>query len=380
MMVRVLAAVAALLTCSTTAFAQSPTPTPEDAAPAPTPEEKKDKPTVTTGATKLKVGGVIFANYQYDMTEYDDPAKTGKNGFDVGRAYVILQPSFGDTLDARITLDLARETGGVLTVGTSDVPTQSNLTGSEIMRVKHAYITNHLTPFLDLTVGMQPTPYAEFEEGVWGHRFINRIAAEEFYGVETTDFGFNTKLKLMGGRLENSTSVQNGESYKKPEKNKYKEIATRTTFTVIPAEKDGGLKVTAYYGYGLKAQDIDKTRAALLVTYQTKAFTVAANYMMTQDRDEDDGKEHTGGGPSIFGFYNFPLSAPGIVGGSVLLRADMVDPDADVEEDGVTRLIAGVGFKGHEKSQVMFNLQMYSFESSDLKPLTLVGANWEAKF
>src|SRR5437868_15034644 len=56
---------------------------------------------VTTGATKLKIGGVFYAFYKYDLSKNAHDI----NNFDVSRAYVNVEPSWGDDFSARVTTD-----------------------------------------------------------------------------------------------------------------------------------------------------------------------------------------------------------------------------------------------------------------------------------
>src|SRR6476619_5135982 len=93
-----IACTAALLAFPVSAFAQTPTTTPATAATpseTPSPAATPAAPNVTTGATKLKIGGNLFALYSYDLS---DGAK-GKNQFDITRAYVNVMPVFSDEYD-----------------------------------------------------------------------------------------------------------------------------------------------------------------------------------------------------------------------------------------------------------------------------------------
>src|SRR4051794_17307905 len=83
----------------------------EMASPTPTPSSNQTG-TVVTGATKLKLGGTFFAFYRYDLSKNAHDI----NNFDVSRAYINVEPSWGDDFYARVTTDLVRET---LTQGTS---------------------------------------------------------------------------------------------------------------------------------------------------------------------------------------------------------------------------------------------------------------------
>lgn len=366
----------ASMALAATAAAQTPQetqPSPE-ASPAPsptaTPTEKK-KPEVTTGATKLKVGGVLWANYAYDLTEGRD----GLNGFDVGRAYVNVEPSWGDKLSARITPDLVRETAPVLS-GTAGTLTPGNTTGNLTFRVKYAYLT--YTPAKDsfVRLGMIPTMYTPFEEDLWGYRFVAQTATDTFYGMSSSDFGLSAGVKLLGGRLDVATAVVNGESYTRPERDKYKEWQTRATVQILPS-KAGGLKATGYYSIGGRGPDSDKVRGVGLLSYQHDVFTVAAEYVYAHDGGGPAGPRVRGGGPGAFASAKLPfLREHGL---NAMARVDLVDPDAATDDDGVTRIIAGVGGQVHEKVRFLVDLQRLDYED-ERADAQVVFAHWEAKF
>ncbi len=360
-----------------TAAAQTPTATatPEAApTPAPTPEAKKEdaKPEVSTGATKLKVGGVIWANYGYDLTE----GNKSKNAFDVGRAYLNVEPSWGDQFYARFTPDLVRETGPALS-GTAGTLTQGNTTGNLTLRVKYAYIGYKPLKDLNVRIGLQPTAYIDFEETLSGYRFLAATAADQFYGVSSSDLGLSAIYKTLGGRLEVQSGVFNGETYSKPESNKYKEVQARATFQILPA-KAGGLKATGYYSIANKSQDNDKVRGIATVSYQHDAFTGAASYLYAHDGGGAAGSRVTGGGPSVFGSVKLPfLPEQGL---QAMARIDMVDPDSDTDDDGTTRVIVGVGMQPHKNVRMMLDLQRLDYQDSAKEDSQVVFAHWEAKF
>ena len=358
---------------ATPVMTADPTPTP---APVATPEPEKKKSEVSTGATKLSVGGTMFATYAYALGDVDG----NPNGFDITRAYVNLYPSWGDTLDGRITYDIVRQAPGVTEGGEA---VTDNTTESLVARVKYAYLMKHIGgDMLELTFGSQPTPYIQLEEDLFGYRLLARSAAEEFFGVATTDMGFGAKARFLGKRVEIMSNVQNGEGYSKQEKNKYKELATKVSVTILPNDK-GGLKVHAYYGYSLKDQDADKVRAIGVISWQSAMFMAAANYTMSQDGD-GAGTHVIGQGASVFGYVNLPFALPGTVGTRIVGRVDQLDKDVDVEaKDGdleLLRTILGVSFRLHDKAQLVLDYQSYELAENKGGDSQTLFAHVEMKF
>lgn len=366
-----IACAAALLAIPMMAWAQTPTPaeTPsETPSPAATPAATPAAPNVTTGATKLKIGGNLFALYSYDLS---DGAK-GKNQFDITRAYVNVMPVFSDEYDARITPDITRQAAAAGTNGST------NTTGSLIARLKYAYLVDHRGP-VDFTVGLQPTCFVVFEEDIWQYRVLAPIALDQFYASTSADFGFSARAKLLDKRLDVHAAIYNGEYFQKPETNKYKELQTRVTYAILPAGKDPGLRVTGYGSYALKAQDADKVRLIGMVSYESALFNAAGEYIYAQDGN-GAGKHVVGGGPSVFGFVNLPVNVKDLAGIRVLARVDVVDPDSKTKKDGSNRIMAGVAFRGTKMTQMVLDYQQIDPEASGVKSSQVLFAHWEAKF
>ena len=341
------------------------------ATPAPAPAN-----TVTTGATKLKVSGVLYTLYGYDLSKNAAGKSLGnKNGFDVSRAYINLEPSWGDDWFGRVTLDVARAT--TTSAGNATI----NTTGSLIERAKYAWLGGRVTKDVDIRFGLQQTPWIDFEESVWEYRVLTNTMAESFYGMSSSDFGLSSKAKLLGGALDIHGGVYNGETYQKPESNKYKEVAGRVTYTILPMEKDKGLKASVYYGFALKgpAQDAEKERAIAMLSFQNAMFTVAGEYLYAQD-SAGVPPRIKGGAESVFGHVNIPVQFGLVTGMRVLARVDVADPNSDKDKDGTTRLIGGVAFKYTPQIQLVLDYQHVAPQDSAKKPTQTAFAHIEAKF
>lgn len=374
-----LAAAGLLFAANASAQYETPAPTatpaaaPTVAAPeaTPTPEAPKPKSEVTTGAVKLKVGGVIWPTYRFDMTE----GAEDKNEFDVSRAYVSLYPTVSDQIDGRITIDVVPQGGGTDSTG-EDVET--NTTGSLVMRLKYGFFNYRPVSFLEFTAGMVPTPWIAHEEEIYGYRLLGETMAAQYYGIKSSDFGYGAKAKLIGGRLVLHSQVQNGETYSKRETNKYKELATLASFQILPV-KEGGLKAAAFYTYALNDQDADKVRAIGMLSWQSKMFMGMAGYLMSQDGD-GAGTHIVGGGPFAAGYVNLPFALPTTTGTRVLARVDMVDFDQDVEDDSLSRMIAGVSILFGDKAQMVLDVQQESYENTDIDPKKVAFVHWDLRF
>src|SRR5207249_2667692 len=119
-------------------------------------------------------------------------------------------------------------------------------------------------------------------------------------GQSSSDLGLAFLGKLAKGKLEYHLGVYNGEGFTRPEANKFKEIQGRLTYKIKPGGKANGLRATAYYGYGMtNANDADKARAILMLSYEADNFTVGAEAVKSQNGTAG-GPEVTGNGASVF--------------------------------------------------------------------------------
>lgn len=363
-----------LLLLSTPSLAQEPSAT---ATPQPA-------PAVTTGATKLKIGGVLWPTFRYDLSE----GGQDKNEFDVSRAYVNLYPSIGDQIDGRITIDVVAQDAGT---DSTDEDVTTNTTGSLMLRLKYGYITyKPMGKLLELVAGQAPTPWINYEEEIWGYRVLNETGAgtRELWGIRSSDFGYGAKVRAVGdGQLEVHAQIQNGEGYSARERNKYKELAVRASYQVLPA-KEGGLKVAAFHSQQdterLAGETLSRTRTIGMLSMQHRLFTAAGGYVLGGEEEIDpttgDLVTIAGSGPFAFGHVNVPVTVPGLTGIRVLARVDMADPDADTENDARTRIIAGVQALFHERASVVLDYQQLSFENPDADSVDFAFVHWDLRF
>jgi hypothetical protein len=354
-----------------------PTPTPEATATATPAPAATATPTVTTGAASLKVGGTIFANYQYSLTEHAGNV----NSFDVNRAYINIEPSWGDDFSARITPDITRQ--GNSTLGTNGSIT-SNTTGSLLYRLKYAYISNKTIKNLTLKVGAQQTPEIDFEESIWVYRVLQTMAIEQFFGAASSDFGYSAQY--TNGPVDLHMGVFNGTGYTKPDTNKYKELDTRLTVRLFQPDKEPGLRATLYYSYDLTgpAQNSDRVRALGMLSFQNTPLTAGAQYIAGQQSAGGGAPQIKSSGASLFGYVNLPVSAPScnIKTVRVLARVDLYDPNTDsaAKNDNQTRIVAGVAVKPNDKMMMVADYQSLKTDKPGAVATQALFLNWEAKF
>lgn len=354
-----------LLLAASPAIAQEP-------APAATPQ-------VTTSALSLKIGGTIWPYFRYDLTKDGGD----RNELDVGRAYVNLYPSLGEEIGGRITIDIVPGGQGPIQDDTGGTVGSTNTEGSLLLRLKYAYVTYRPVPrIVELEFGMARTPWAAYEEDIWGMRVTGEIGPVNLFGIRTSDFLYGAKVSVLDDRLQVHSTVQNGEGYSRRETSKYKESATRASFRILPGEK-GGLELGGYYSFANTGRDAERVRAIGLLSWRSPALTGGAGYVSGHDDRPDaagDLVRVRSSGPYAFAHVRLPVTVPRLAGIRLLARVDNADPDEETENDAVTRFLAGVQFLADERASMVIDYQHRAFENPDLDPRRELFVRWDLRF
>ncbi len=110
----------------------------------------------------------------------------------------------------RITPDVARETGA----GTS-------LNGSLVFRLKYAFAQVNLDDWMPkgswVRLGIQQTPWLDYEEGIYRYRFQGTMFAEREGYFASADAGASFHYTLPDDWGDVHAGVYNGENYNKAE-------------------------------------------------------------------------------------------------------------------------------------------------------------------
>ena len=107
---------------------------------------------------QVKVGGVVYAQYLYQLTDEAD----GANNFDIIRAYVNVLGSLGGGFATRVTADIYRVADGSLPSGSSTPIVACTPDGSPVT----------------FKLGQMQTPWIEWEEALWDYRMQGTVAVD----------------------------------------------------------------------------------------------------------------------------------------------------------------------------------------------------------
>lgn len=188
-------------------------------------------------APKLDFSGWIFGNLQYRT---DSAAKAGLGGsrpsrFDIERVYLTFRMPAGERASVRVTTDVFQNAA-------------AGYYGGWSVRLKYGYLqynfTNALAGVKDLAllgrVGMLHTVLIDHQETFWP-RWISPVATERNGFFSSADVGVASQLTLPNRAGEVYMTVVNGNGYAAPETDRFKDVATRFSWTPLAADTSAGL-------------------------------------------------------------------------------------------------------------------------------------------
>lgn len=299
-------------------------------------------------ARSVRVSGLIYGSWTADL----GPGADGANRFEVNRAYVTLSGALSERVSARITTDAIREDGEELEV-----------------RLKYAFMTYRPErSAVAVRFGLTQTPYVEFEEGVWGYRMQGSIPADRLRYLSSADLGVAADGRWGAGEAVQATvGVYNGEGWTRGEADSGKDLMARMTVRLArtdDASAFGGLRVTAYGGIGSPPGGGVRQRALGMVSWRTRALTLAGQYVVTRDRlDAGTGETVNGRLLNSFAVVRVPGGQVDLIG-----RLELHDPDRDTDGDRQTRWTAGAGFPLSPELRILGSLEYLSYQGGAPSP------------
>ena len=192
----------------------------------------------------IRIGATLFT----DFTIQTEPNITDADGnqvnltsFNVGRAYINVTGNISHVVAFRITPDIVRETG-----------TGSSLNGSYTYRLKYAYRAVQPGRLEDpgswARLGMQQTPWVDFEETVYRYRFQGTVFLEREGFLSSSDVGASFHYNFPANWGDVHAGFYNGENYNRAEANDEKAFMIRGTLRPLPgvrfSEASGSLVST----------------------------------------------------------------------------------------------------------------------------------------
>jgi hypothetical protein len=288
----------------------------------------------------IKVGATIFVDYTYqtspDATDADGNS-VDPNQFNVARAYINVTGNISHLLAFRITPDVVRESGLVsLTTGNAVV------NDSLVYRLKYAYAQVNLDDWMTkgswVRLGIQQTPWVDFEETVYRYRFQGPTFLDRETYLSSSDAGVAFHANFAKNFGDVMVGIYNGETYSRPEANDQKAFQIRGTLRPIPMGAVlRGLRISAFYDADHYVQDAERRRFIIAPTFEHKYVNAAFQWVDTADQTSVTKVKVDGEGWS---FWVTPRTTKGFEG---LVRFDHLEPD-DTNNSKRDRAIYGVAY------------------------------------
>ena len=210
---------------------------------------------------KLSIDGVIYADYYYNASAGVAPGST--DAFELTRVYLTVREQVSDRVNMRVTLEGAQP--------------------ANTLWVKYAYAEySDIFRGSNIRFGVIETPWISYEEGLWKNRFMAKVFPDNEGILNSADIGAALKGNILGKRVNYDAIVMNGEGYKTPEVNKYKDVAARVSVDLVE-----GLKLQTYGHLGTQGApgvtQGDRNRTIAGFSYQWKDLSAMAYYLSTKD-------------------------------------------------------------------------------------------------
>lgn len=239
----------------------------------------------------IRIGMTLYPVYTFQtdpkITDADGTT-VQKNAFDVARSYINITGQVSHIVAFRITPDITRESG-LLSLGAGNSVSSDSL----VFRIKYAYAQFNLDDWMTrgswARIGIQQTPWVDFEEGIYRYRFQGTVFAERIPLLTTmtsSDAGVSFHYNLPSNYGDIHVGVYNGENYQKVEANSKKGLEFRGTIrpfaTNAPVLR--GLRAHLVYYNDNYAGSDERKRLMGNVTFEHQYLNAGFDYLSAKDQ------------------------------------------------------------------------------------------------
>jgi hypothetical protein len=263
----------------------------------------------------IRVGMTLFPAYifQTDPKITDADGNTvNRNAFDVQRAYINITGNISHLVAFRITPDITRQSS-LLSLASGNSVTNDSL----IFRIKYAYGQFNLDDWMArgswVRIGIQQTPWVDFEEGIYRYRFQGTVFAERIplpTTMTSADAGVSFHYNLPSNFGDIHVGFFNGENYQRVETNDQKGFEFRGT--VRPFAKAApllrGVRAHLVYYNDHYVSDAKRDRLMGNVTFEHQYLNAGFDYLNANDRTLTAAANTHGKGYSVWATPRKPFS------------------------------------------------------------------------
>jgi hypothetical protein len=213
-----------------------------------------------------------------------------KNAFDVGRAYINITGQLSHIVAFRLTPDIVRQSSLVSLSAPNSVANDSL-----VFRIKYAYGQFNLDDWAGkgtwVRLGIQQTPWVDFDEGIYRYRFQGTTFAERQplpTVMASSDGGVSFHYQFPANYGEFHIGVYNGENYQKVEVNNQKGIEMRGSLRPFAGAGTPfvlrGLRAHFVYYTDHYVSNAERRRLMGNVTYEHKFINAEFDYLDAKDQ------------------------------------------------------------------------------------------------
>jgi hypothetical protein len=346
------------------------------------------------------LSGTVFAYYRHELTSKEESYQEGANEFEVDRVYVNVMGAVAEKFHYRVTADVGREEDVYYTYKLEQDPgsgeyklveTRHTRMGALDFFAKYAFLdVRDVIPQHSIYGGIEETPWAPYEQEIWGWRVIRKVAFDDRGYGTTSDLGFGVGGEFANGLIGHHLTYTNGAGFKSPEGGlSGKAVEYRfSLFPLVSNEAWAGLSINAVAKLGnlgekVQPRNEDPALGPLadgakhpvtiyggLLGLKHEFVSFGGGYFMRsrgEDVDPVPGLANSGTSKvegnimTAYATGHFRVSEGMTL--HPLARYDMYEPNKDVENNERTLLIGGAGFKFFDdKLALIPNYQTESYK------------------
>jgi hypothetical protein len=342
----------------------------------------------------IRVGVTLYPTFTYQsaptITDADGNV-VNKNSFDVARSYINITGNISHLVAFRLTPDITRESG-LLSLASGNSVSSDSL----VFRIKYSYAQFNLDDWMTkgswVRLGIQQTPWVDFEEGIYRYRFQGTVFAERIplpTAMTSSDAGVSFHYNLPSNYGDFHVGYYNGENYQKVEVNDQKGFEFRGTVrpfaTGLPVLR--GLRAHLVYYNDNYAGSDERKRLMGNLTYEHNYLNAGFDYLSAKDKTLATATDAESNGYSFWATPKMPMANGASLEG--LLRYDHFTPNtagtaaptSTSPTPGVTllsdqhqnRAIVGVAYwfphQGSVSTAILFDYDGQKFDNITTAPV-----------
>jgi len=332
----------------------------------------------------IRLGMTLWPSYTF-QTEPDITDAAGnsvnRNTFDVGRAYINVTGQISHLVAFRITPDITRQSS-LVSLGAGNTVSNDSL----LFRIKYAYGQFNLDDWLPrgswVRMGIQQTPWVDFEEGIYRYRFQGTVFAERVplpTTMSSSDAGISFHTNIASNYGEVHFGLYNGENYQRVEVNDQKGFEFRGS--VRPFARNApvlrGLRAHLVYYADAYVSDSDRDRLMGNLTYEHKFVNAGFDYLDAKDQTLPTATSVSSDGYSIWATPKY--EKPNGSSFEALLRYDHWTPNtASTFAPPATSPNPGVTlFKDQHQNRTIFGVAYWFPHQGNVSTAILL--DWDAQ-